>query len=812
MLSPTALASFGAPDGMGPKASLIMDSSGNLYGTASGGGASNEGTVFELAHGSSTPSVLASFNGANGANPRAGLIMDSGGNLYGTTYGRGYGTVFELAHGSSTITTLASFNGTDGANPYAGLIMDSSGNLYGTTYSGGASKDGTVFELAKGSGTITDLASFNQTDGGGPTSGLIMDGSGNLYGTTTYGGVLRKGTVFELAKGSGTITTLASFNGTDGGNSYAALTMDSSGNLYGTTYYGGASGDGTLFELAKGTSTITALASFNGADGANPYAALVMDSSGNLYGTTYSGGSSGDGTLFEVTKGSTTITALASFNGADGAYPEAALVMDGSGNLYGTTFGGGAPGGGTVFEMPRGSGTITTLASFVTDGGAIPEAGMVMDSSGNLYGTTTSGGALGKGTVFELAHGSGTLTTLAWFNGADGASPEGALSIDSSGDLYGTASAGGASNDGTIFELAKGSSTITLLASFNGTDGANPRGGLSMDKSGNLYGTTFGGGAPGGGTVFELAKGSSTITTLASFNGTDGANPGARLIMDSSGNLYGTADAGGTSSYGTIFKLAKGSSTITLLASFDGTDGVNPDTGLIMDTSGNLYGTAFLGGASGDGTIFKLAKGSGTITLLASFNGKDGAYPQGVIMDSSGNLYGTAEIGGASNNGTAFELPKGTHKIKVLALFNGTDGANPTFGGVIMDSSGNLYGTTYNGGALGDGTVFEVAGAAAPTLPGIDAGFVMTTAPLAGMGAIQTPATAASPGLSAQVVLVAGHDMAEKKTPTPPPSPTLDFEPVKSDEGRGSADFVLSLPHIDQLFAGEWNASGGMLM
>ncbi len=216
-----------------------------------------------------------------------------------------------------SLTTLASFGPTVyGSDPAAALIMDSSGNLYGTACTGGAYDYGAVFELADGSGTITPLASFNGTDGARPDGALIMDSSGNLYGTTTYGGASSDGTVFELAKGSGTITTLASFNGTDGANPYATLVMDSSGNLYGTTAGGGASNDGTVFELASGSGTITTLASFNGTNGANPLAGLIMDSSGNLYGTTESGGASSDGTVFELAKGSSTITTLASFNNA----------------------------------------------------------------------------------------------------------------------------------------------------------------------------------------------------------------------------------------------------------------------------------------------------------------------------------------------------------------------------------------------------------------------------------------------------------------------------------------------------------------
>ena len=430
--------------------------------------------------------------------------------------------MFELAHGSGTITALASFNGTNGTRPYASLIMDSGGNLYGTASLGGADADGTVFELAQGSGTITTLASFSGTNGATPRAGLIMDSNGNLYGAASAGGTRGDGTVFELAKGSGTITALASFNATNGTKPLATLIMDSNGNLYGTASAGGAGG-GTVFELASGSGTITTLASFNGngTNGSNPDAGLVMDASGNLYGTT----AGGTGTVFELADGSGTITTLASFNTYAGFDPLGSLIIDSSGNLYGTTSHGVVASGGSVFELAQGSGTITTLASFNESEGATLEGGLVMDISGNLYGTASGGGALQDGDVFELAQGSGTITTLASFNDTSGAQPFAGLVMDSSGNLYGTTVRAGTSNDGTVFELANGSGNITALASFNGTDGAQPEASLILDANGNLYGTTELGGTANDGTVFELANGTGTITTLASFNGTNGAEP-----------------------------------------------------------------------------------------------------------------------------------------------------------------------------------------------------------------------------------------------------------------------------------------------
>ena len=474
--------------------------------------------------------------------------------------------MFEVAGGSGSITTLASFDGANGEDPEAGLIEDSSGNLFGTTESGGASGDGTVFEVAAGGASITTLASFLGSNGQSPQAGLVEDSSGNLFGTTAGGGPSFNGTVFEVVAGSGNITTLASFIGViNGATPRAELVEDSSGNLFGTTFSGvGANAQGTLFELVAGSRSITTLASFNGTNGDGPEGGLVEDSSGNLFGTTGSGGASGDGTVFEVTAGSGTVTILTSFDGADGANPVGGVVEDNSGNLFGTTESGGASGAGTVFELAAGSGSITILSSFNGSNGQNPHAGLIENSGGNLFGTTFSGTgtANGVGTVFEVAAGSGSITSLASFNGANGDGPVAGLVEDSSGNLFGTTEVGGVEDGGlgglragTVFELAAGSDSIETLGLFNHTNGQNPTAGLVEDNRGNLFGTTELGGADGIGNVFELTAGTGNITTLASFNGTNGEEPVAGLVKDINGDLFGTTEGGGTSDNGTVSKL-----------------------------------------------------------------------------------------------------------------------------------------------------------------------------------------------------------------------------------------------------------------
>jgi len=355
-----------------------------------------------------------------------------------------------------------------------------------------------------------------------------------------------------------------------------------------------------------------------------------------------------------------TLSALADFDGTDGQNPQAGLIADAAGNLYGTASQGGSSGDGTVFEVAHGSGAITVLANFDANGsdGTNPNSGLVIDSAGNLYGTTEDGGADGEGTVFEVAHGGGAATTLASFDETNGAGPIGGLVMDAAGNLYGTAEAGGANEVGTIFEVARGSGAVTVLANFDGTNGASPTGGLLADAAGNLYGTTTFGGPADDGAVFEMAAGSGSITVLASFNGTNGGSPGSGLIADAAGDLYGTASVGGAADDGTVFEVANGSRSATALASFDESNGSIPDSGLVMDAAGNLYGTASQGGAANDGTVFEVGNGSGAATALASFDGTNGTGPSaGLYMDGAGNLYGTAQGGGDANgDGAAFEL------------------------------------------------------------------------------------------------------------------------------------------------------------
>jgi uncharacterized repeat protein (TIGR03803 family) len=372
-------------------------------------------------------------------------------------------------------------------------------------------------------------------------------------------------------------------------------------------------------------------------DGTQPLGGVIADAAGNLYGTTGGGGANQQGTVFKLAPDGT-YSLLYSFcaaaNCTDGAGPSSQLIMDGSGNLYGTTMFGGANQGGTVFRLAT-DGTETVIHSFCSvrhcRDGQWPQAGLIMDGAGNLYGTTLVGGIKNEGTVFTISA-NGEETVLYSFRlTGNAAGPTTNLVMDGAGNLYGTTQSGSHGGPGIAFEVSSSGAFKQLYAfcsKANCADGSNPEAGLIMDGSGNLYGTTLNGGANGYGAVFKLAT-SGAETVLYSFcskgDCSDGAYPAASLIMDSSGNLYGTTQYGNgrdcsennfNTLCGTVFRLAT-DGTETTLYSFCGkadcTDGSEPAGNLIMDGAGNLYGTTTFGGKGdcigGCGTVFTLSSG-----------------------------------------------------------------------------------------------------------------------------------------------------------------------------------------------------------
>jgi uncharacterized repeat protein (TIGR03803 family) len=736
-----------------------------------------------------------SFNGTNGADPYCTLARDSAGNLYGTTYDGGAvgapygldGTVFELSPGTGgtwTETVLYNFGSVagDGIIPLGGVVLDSKGNLYGTTTQGGANGQGTVYEISPGTGgTWTEkiLYSFGATgtDAENPRRGsLLFDEAGNLYGTTVDGGANGVGTVFELSPGTGGTWTekiLYSFGATstDAAGPSAGLVWDAAGNLYGTTGSGGAnSGAGTVYELSPGTGgtwTEKVLHSFadNGVDGTTPLDTPVFDPLGNLYGTAYNYGPSGSlGIVWELTPsadGAWSEQVLHGFTGTlqgDGDYPFGGLVLDANGNLYGATSSGGFAGEGIVFELSPAAGgwkeTIlygfaTILSGNIWDS-HVPEATLILAPDGNLYGTASSGGnnSFGQdGTVFEIEN---VTTASPQFS-----PPPGAYSTAQSVTLS------DATANATIYYSIDGGTSFTpytapvdvseseiLLAYATSTTLPQSQMAAAGYQIGSVAATPVFMPAPGDYTVAQsvaIADAAPGATIRYTTNGNTPSNISPVYAGPISVTATTTIKAMATATGLTNSAVATGAYTITpvtppteeVLYSFaaTSTDGAIPFAGLISDSAGNLYGTTTNGGTNlilyGDnfqyaGTVFELSPATGggwKEKVLYNFGASgDAALPNAsLVMDSKGNLYGTSIAGGTIGQGTVFELSPGTGGTWTESILHSfgtttTDGEVPA-SGLIFDSAGNLYGTTEQGGANtawaagsgGWGTVFELS-------------------------------------------------------------------------------------------------------
>ena len=518
-----------------------------------------------------------------------------------TTPGNSFFKVINDGNGGSQVTTVP-------LTVSAALVTDSGASttdritnnlaMTGTVLAGSLVAAGAKVKIADGANVLSTVTANAQGVWNYTPTGLAQGAhsltvtaldDAALPTTTLNVTYLTTATPVSLQLGNADLPDLfrdvVVFNSATGGSSpYGSLITDASGNLFGTTLAGGTNSNGTVFEIANQSgvyaSTATVLANFNASlNGNMPRAGLLIDASGNLFGTTLSGGSGGNGTVFELVNNNgtyaSTPTVVYNFpnNRSAGYLPLSGLIADAAGDLFGTAVGGGPGQNGTVFEFAKTLGqyasTPTILASFNGSNGASPSGSLLMDAQGNLFGTAASKGLNDVGNVFEIQHSAGgyasTPTILVSFNGANGSSPQAGLIADANGDLFGTTQTGGSSNAGTVFEILHDAggyaSTPTVLVNFNSATGTSPLGDLYADANGNLFGTTFGGGANGRGTVFEIRKiGSSyasTPTVVANFTSANGANPRGGLIADATGVLLGTASAGGPTGAGAVFSLTQ---------------------------------------------------------------------------------------------------------------------------------------------------------------------------------------------------------------------------------------------------------------
>ena len=710
-------------------------------------------------------SVIAAFERA-ASQPMAPLVMAADGHWRTTTaaggaFGRG--TILRIT-AAGTLTILHSFAGPDGAAPLAGLVAGDSQEFWGTTTEGGDGGFGTVFRIAA-SGSLTTVTSFSGT--GGPTRGavpgeLVRAADGSFWGTTAAGGAAGFGTIFRIGT-TGTLETMAEFTGTTGAirgsGPIGALTI-SGGSLYGVTREGGAQGLGTVYRITT-AGVFSTLAEFTGVagtrPGANPAAGLATLTDGSLCGTTEFGGTADFGTAFRFTT-SGAFTLLRSFSDATGSQPAGSLLQGSDGFLYGTTAAGGSAGFGTLFRLST-AGVHTLLASFTgTSGaapGAVPRAGAVVAGDGSLWGSASAGGPGQAGTVWRW---SGTALGLAAaLTTSAGWMPSGAPLADGTAGFILPLREGGSAGGGTLARLAV-DDTVTAVASFSPGTASRPEG--TLTRSGlQFFGTAVSGGSADRGGIFRWSAAGGLALFSAATSAT-GILPEGTLAIAGDGSLFGTAREGGTAARGTLYRVSPAADRLRLV-SFTGTSGAargnRPRGGIVMAVNAAWYGVTESGGSADAGTIFRLSA-AGTLLTLTDFTASGPRAPLGGLTSApDGSLFGTTSRGGSADGGTLFRLIPGADSWQVVAHFSESTGTLPA-GPLAIDAAGRVHGLATSGG-LGHGTLWRWSASGGLTMitafTGI-AGAAPGTASFADGGTLVTGGLALTPDGSIVGALPAG--------------------------------------------------------
>lgn len=684
--------------------SLLVDEDGDLYGTTVGGGTRGRGSIFKLTPDGSAISILHSFNGDDGADPRFGLIRGSDGALYGSTPVGGSadaGTVFRVLPDGSGFAVLHTFDGSTAGSPQGRLTEGRDGRLFGVTQQGGADHLGVLYSLSKDGSSFVVAYEFDAaTHSSPPNGGLVEDRTidGRFYGTSN-GDAQDRGRVFAIDVAAPAYATIHAFDVFDSAKGLfprAGVVQGPDGVLYGTTSAGGALGGGVVYKMLGDGSGFQVVKTLEGSvTGARPEEAELLLDGTFLYGTTAHEGPASYGTAFRVATNGSQFLTLHAFDFDTGANPLAGLARGIDGLLYGTTrFGAGSQGfvyrvadDGTAFEVLY-NGLVT---------GRAPSAGLVQDPAGNLYGTTSAGGFDNSGTVFRLSANGLNYSVLHHFDLASGTVPYAPLLLASDGVLYGTTSGGGAFDGGTVFKIQTDGSGFSTLHSFDLTLGAYPYAGLSEDDDGFLYGTTYAGGASNEGTVFRLRETGADFAVLHEFDLAHGARPASGVTVDPAGDLYGTTKDGPENGLGTAFRLARDGSTFEVVHAFAIADGISPQGPLLLASNGSLYGVAQNGGAHQHGTLYALSTAGG-LQVVHAFDYELGSGPQGPLAEGSdGMLHGTTSSGGVNGWGTAYRVALDGTSFQVGHLFSFETGSKP-LGGLIQGSDGAFYGTASSGG------------------------------------------------------------------------------------------------------------------
>lgn len=728
------LQSFGKEMGA-PVGKLIHDNVGNTYGVTGLAGDSNLGEVFKI-DASGNYSVLHTFKGADGKDPHAGVIYGKDGKLYGTTYSGGNndaGTIYQLDISTTTpvITVLHHFtSGVNGGYPIAALLQGADGKFYGTTRLGGEGEGaGTIFQLNTSgvSPVYKVLHSFDGTNGWYPgVASLVQGGNDKVYGVTPLGGSGNIGTLFELDI-SGTVPAhkvLHHFSYATNAGSPTAVIVGNDDNLYGITNNTAPQGANVFrLDLSGSTPVYTVLYEFDYANNPGlgvPNGGLSQGSDGKLYGTTYNGGSNGNGTVFrlDASASAANYTLLHEFDGVNSAKPQNGVTQGVDGKFYGSTTSGGLTGKGTIFQLDASGASPAYKDIHRFDGSGKRPGHLIQGKDGNLYGANAE--HLFK---FDISGVKPTTTVLAnllkdSFSRYDLYSQVNGLLQARDNKFYGIFE-NYSIDIADMFQLdTSGTSpTYELITSLPKYRSNSPRPrGLIQASNGKFYGATLTGGigfsgGGSGGTIYQydLSGAEPIYTKLHEFDGINGQNPRAGVIQASDGKLYGTTSLGGQYNLGTIFRIDI-SGVIpahTVLHSFDGTNGTSAEA-LIQGKDGKLYGFGAIGGVDGKGILYQLDISGAALAyrVLHTFDFVGAASH--LVQSRDGKFYGVTYNGGSLGKGTVFQLDATgvSPTYKVLFEFDGTTGGSPS--GLLLANDGNLYGTTDAGGDFNGGVIYRI--------------------------------------------------------------------------------------------------------
>jgi uncharacterized repeat protein (TIGR03803 family) len=687
---------------------------GKLYGMTREGGAFDAGVIFEYDFVANELTKIFEFDATSGEFPEGVLTLANGKLYGLTSSGgtNNEGVLFEYdldAGNLSPYTVKVQFGGPIGARPLGSLTLAPNGKLYGQTQLGGANDMGTLFEFDPDPLSIAPFQKkfdFDGVNGGVPEGNSLMSSNGKLYGMTTNGGQSNAGVLFEFdPTGGGTYAKKFNFNGATGSNPKGTIMQADNGLFYGLTYAGGVYDFGVLFEYdpadgpdGKFTKKIDLGGSINGA---YPSGALLEASNGKFYGTTYNGGLSDLGVLFEYDRHSEVFIKKIDFNNADGSTPTGGLIEHSNGKFYGMTAWGGTADAGVLYEYLSGSNTYTNKFSFGGNNGENPQGRLTLAGNGNLYGLAQFGGANNRGVLFEFQPASGIVTKKIDLSLSLGSYPIGGLWHASNGKLYGMTSEGGTNNLGVLFEYDPGTNQYINKVDFDNSNGALPFGGLAETSGGKLYGMTSGGGATDQGVIFEYDISTSTLVKKFDFFLEVGTLPAGSFTLSGNGKLYGTTQSGGVNDLGTIIEYNPLTNTLVKTFDFEQAKGSSPLLSALIFVKGDQFITFDPLGAKtfGDAPFVLPAIASSGLPVVYSSSDPLVATVSGSTVTILGA--GTAVITASQPGNASFRPAADVEKNLVVNKANQTITFDPLVEKSVSDAAFQLTATASSGLSVG---------------------------------------------------------------------------------------------------------------